>query len=71
MRSQEKAKHFFFEKKKQKTFPGRFARWISYCAKRLKSSVASRHRGFAKLQTDESFLLLFFKKEVFLLISKP
>ena len=38
---------FFFEKKKQKTFPCRFARFINHCAKRPKSCVLQSHRGVA------------------------
>jgi hypothetical protein len=47
-----KEKMFFFEKKNQKTFPGRFARMCP------RPSARSKPRSAFK-----SFLLLFFKKE--------
>ena len=44
---------FFFEKKKQKTFPCRFARFINHCAKRPKSCVLQSHRGVAPVAQSQ------------------
>ena len=59
----EKAKVFFFEKKKQKTFTHRFARWIGHCAKHAESRMASSHWGFAGVQRKKVFCFFFSKKK--------
>jgi hypothetical protein len=70
-------KRFFFEKKKQKTFPGCFARSVIIeprsstprAFERLNacgawSYACKARRGEAALRAMKSFLALFFKKEL-------